>query len=134
MTKDTSSCNTEKTFSFWVTAGSNMGLAIIKLIYIHFVFLISFLGLYILSLKYKEFTQGSRVWEDKLVGFSWQLIWQYLSNVLSMHTFGLTFVFTDKCVYKDIQYCITYSSDTGNKSLSVKEMGNNDTSVVYCSV
>ena len=106
MTKDTSSCNTEKTFSFWVTAGSNMGLAIIKLIYIHFVFLISFIGLYILSLKYKEFTQGSRVWEDKLVGFSWQLIWQYLSNVLSMHTFGLTFVFTDKCVYKDILYSI----------------------------
>lgn len=51
-----------------------------------------------------------------------------------MHTFGLTFVFTDKHVYKDIQCCITYSSATGNKSLSVKDMGNNDTSVVYCPV
>lgn len=82
----------------------------------------------------KSLPRAVKVWEDKLVGFSWQLIWQYLSNVLSMHTFGLTFVFTDKRVYKDIQCCITYSSATGNKSLSLKDMGNNDTSVVYCPV
>lgn len=80
----------------------------------------------------KSLPRAARVWEDKLVGFSWKLIWQYLANVLSMHTFGFTFVFIDKCVCKDIQCCITYSSDTGNKSLSVREMGNNDTSVVCC--
>ena len=51
MTKDTTLCKTEKTFSFWVT-GSNMGLAITKLFYIHVGFLISFIDLNILSLKY----------------------------------------------------------------------------------
>lgn len=59
------------------------------------------------------------------------MILAILVKCLSVHTFGLAFVFTDICVYRGIHCCTNSSSNTRNKSLS-KGNGKNGTIVVYC--